>query len=154
MTGKAARIFAFIFSLALSLYAAIAFAGRDKDGFVSISPEEVVWNNVPLIKGLQVATIDGDPRVPGAIYVQRVKFSSGVMTPPHYHPQDRNVVVLEGTWYAGIGRDFDPNKTVAMRPGSYLMQPANAVHYDGAKDEEVIVQITGVGPAATIPANP
>jgi len=41
-----------------------------------------------------------------------------------------------------------------MRPGSYIKQPANAVHYDGAKDEEVIVQITGIGPASTIPANP
>jgi len=152
MASNAARIF--VSSLALSIVAASAFAGTDKDGFVSTSPEEVVWNDVPLIKGLQVATIEGDPSVTGAIYVQRVKFSPGVMTPPHYHPQDRYIVVLKGTWYAGSGRQFDPNSTVAMRPGSYIKQPANAVHYDGAKDEEVIVQITGIGPASTIPANP
>jgi|SRR6516165_6848876 quercetin dioxygenase-like cupin family protein len=152
MASNAARIF--VSSLALSIVAASAFAGTDKDGFVSTSPEEVVWNDVPLIKGLQVATIEGDPSVTGAIYVQRVKFSPGVMTPPHYHPQDRHIVVLKGTWYAGSGRQFDPNSTVAMRPGSYMKQPANAVHYDGAKDEEVIVQITGIGPASTIPANP
>jgi len=121
----------------------------DKDGFVSITPEEVVWNEVPLIKGLQIATIEGDPSVPGAIYVQRVKFSPWVMT-----PQDRHVVVLKGTWYAGIGRQLDPNETVAMQPRSYLKQPATAVHFDGAKDEEIIVQITGIGPASTIPVNP
>jgi hypothetical protein len=27
------------------------------------------------------------------------------------------------------------------------------VHYDGAKDEEVIVQITGMGPSGTIPVD-
>jgi hypothetical protein len=35
-----------------------------------------------------------------------------------------------------------------------MKQPGNAVHYDGAKDEEVIVQITGIEPASTMPANP
>jgi hypothetical protein len=34
-----------------------------------------------------------------------------------------------------------------LKPGSYMFHPAKAVHWDGAKDEEVIVQITGIGPA-------
>jgi hypothetical protein len=28
------------------------------------------------------------------------------------------------------------------------------VHYDGAKDEEVLVQISGMGPSGTIPVKP
>jgi hypothetical protein len=30
-----------------------------------------------------------------------------------------------------------------------MLHPAKAHHYDGAKDEEVIVQIIGIGPSAT-----
>jgi hypothetical protein len=35
-----------------------------------------------------------------------------------------------------------------------LMHPARAVHWDGAKDEEVILQIIGYGPTDTIPIKP
>ena len=45
---------------------------------------------------------------------------------------------------------FDRDKTVPLEPGSYMMHPAGAVHYDGAKDQEVIVEIKGIGPASTI----
>jgi hypothetical protein len=31
-----------------------------------------------------------------------------------------------------------------------MMHPAGAVHYDGARDEEVIVEIKGIGPVTTV----
>jgi hypothetical protein len=34
--------------------------------------------------------------------------------------------------------------------GSFVVHHANQIHYDGAKDEEVVLQIMGVGPSATI----
>lgn len=61
----------------------------------------------------------------------------------------RHVLVLKGTWYTGTGENFDMDKTVPLKPGSYMKHPAKAVHFDGAKDEEVIVQITGIGPGTT-----
>jgi len=33
--------------------------------------------------------------------------------------------------------------------GTFIYQPPNAHHYDMAKDEEVIVQIMGMGPVET-----
>ena len=36
-----------------------------------------------------------------------------------------------------------------MKPGSFVFHPANAHHYDGAKDEEVVVQVIGMGPVTT-----
>jgi hypothetical protein len=45
--------------------------------------------------------------------------------------------------------DFDMSKTVPLKAGSYMKHPAKAVHFDGAKDEEVIVLITGIGPGTT-----
>ena len=73
---------------------------------------------------------------------------------PHSHPEDRHIVVLKGTWYTGTGEDFDMNKTIPLKAGSYMKHPAKAVHFDGAKDEEVIVQITGIGPGTTTLVKP
>jgi quercetin dioxygenase-like cupin family protein len=140
--------------LLLLSIAGLSVAAQDEKGFIRINPEDVQWKDAPVMKGLQVANIEGDPSKPGAIYVQRVKFSPGVTARPHFHPEDRHIVVLKGTWYTGTGEDFDMNKTIPLKAGSYMKHPAKAVHFDGAKDEEVIVQITGIGPGTTTPVKP
>ena len=124
-------------------------ARADKDaGFVRVTPDQVKWTDRPGYDGVKFAVIQGDPSKPG-IYVIRAKFSPGTMTRPHWHPEDRFVTVLQGTWYTGEGDNFDPDKTVPLKAGSFMMHPAKAHHYDGAKDEEVIVQIMGIGPGKT-----
>ncbi len=133
---------------AVVLLAVNARADKDKAGFIRITPEEVKWTTRPGYDGVQFAVMQGDPSKPG-LYVIRAKFSPGAMTRPHWHPEDRFVVVLQGTWYTGEGDTFDPDKTQPLKAGSFMMHPAKAHHYDGAKDEEVIVQIVGIGPSAT-----
>ena len=68
---------------------------------------------------------------------------------PHKHGEDRLIVVLKGTWYMGTGEHFDPSKAVPMPVGSFIKHPANEWHWDGAKDEEVVLQIVGYGPSST-----
>jgi hypothetical protein len=138
---------------ALALVTVNASADKAKAGFVRVTPEDVTWNNRPGYDGVQFATIQGDPSKPG-IYVIRAKFSPGTMTRPHWHPEDRYVTVLAGTWYTGEGDNFDPDKTVPLKAGSFMLHPAKAHHYDGAKDEEVIVQIIGIGPSNTTLVHP
>ena len=140
--------------LLLLSIAGLGVAAQDEKGFVRINPEDVQWKDAPIIKGLQISNIEGDPSKPGAIYVQRVRFSPGVAARPHFHPEDRHIVVLKGTWYVGTGADFDMSKTVPLRAGGYMKHPAKAVHFDGAKDQEVIVQITGIGPGTTTLVKP
>ena len=106
-----------------------------------------------LSDGAATAVIQGDPSKPG-IYVIRVKFPPHTFSKPHYHMEERHVVVLQGTWYTGTGETFDPDKAVGLKPGSYMMHPARAVHWDGAKDEEVILQIIGYGPTDTVLIKP
>jgi len=130
-----------------------AAADKDKAGFVRIKPEEIAWQERPGYDGVKFATLAGDPSKPG-IYVIRAKFSPGTMTRPHWHPEDRYVIVVSGTWYTGEGDDFEPDKTVPLKPGSFMMHPAKAHHFDGAKDEEVVVQIAGVGPSGTTLVHP
>jgi hypothetical protein len=125
-----------------------ARADKDKAGFVRTTPDEVKWMDRPGYDGVKFAVIAGDPSKPG-LYVIRARFSPGSMTRPHWHPEDRFVTVLQGTWYAGEGDTFDPDKTTPLKAGSFMLHPAKAHHFDGAKDEEVIVQIVGIGPSAT-----
>src|SRR5579872_4241327 len=91
----------------------------------------------------------GDPTKPG-IYVYRNRFAPGRMSRPHYHDQDRYVTVIKGTWWTGEGDVFDPSKTIPIKAGGFMFHPAGYHHWDGAKDEEVIVQIMGMGPVKTI----
>jgi hypothetical protein len=140
-------------AVALASLTVNASAGKDKASFVRVTPEQVAWTDRPGYEGIKFATIHGDTSKPG-IYVVRAKFSPGTMTRPHWHPEDRHVIVVAGTWYTGEGDDFDPDKTVPLKPGSYMMHPARAHHYDGAKDEEVIVQIIGIGPSNTTLVHP
>jgi quercetin dioxygenase-like cupin family protein len=132
----------------VTLNSSLAFGQVDARGFVRVAPEQVTWVDDPAGFGIQRATIQGDPGKPG-IYVIRIKFPRGVMSLPHFHKEDRHAVVLQGTWYTGTGADFQPDKTIGLKPGSYMMHPAGERHYDGAKEEDVILQLIGYGPSET-----
>ena len=147
------RIFVLV-ACSLLLLAAPALADRDDEGFVRVRPEEINWRPVPDGHGAQMAVIYGDPGKPG-VYIIRVKFPPHVMDKPHFHPEDRLVTVLKGTWYTGTGARFDPEQTVPLKPGSFMMHPGKMLHWDGSKsDEEVIVQVVGNGPSATTLMSP
>jgi hypothetical protein len=137
----------------LALASVTAIADKDKPGFVRVKAEDVVWKERPGYDGVKFAVIQGDPSKPG-LYVIRAKFSPGAMTKPHWHQDERYVTVLQGTWYTGEGDKFEPEKTVPLKVGGFMLHPAKAHHYDGAKDEEVIVQIVGIGPSSTTLIDP
>lgn len=122
--------------------------------FDRITPTEVRWHDIPGGHGAQMATLEGDPDKPG-FYVIRVKFPPHVMDRPHWHPHTRYVTVLEGTWYAGTGTTFDPARAIPLPPGSLMVHPARASHWDGsAGNDTVIVQIVGEGPGSSTPVDP
>ena len=97
------------------------------------------------------AVLFGDPAKPGP-YVVRLKWLPGNMSRPHFHPNDRFFVVLSGTWWVGTGEKFDPDNTVPVPAGSYVVHYGGKVHFDGAKDEETVIQVWGMGPASSTPA--
>jgi quercetin dioxygenase-like cupin family protein len=132
----------------ITLPGSTVFGAVDAKGFVRIKPEEVVWKDEPDGLGVQRAVIQGDPAKEG-IYVIRVKFPPHVMSNNHRHREDRHAVVLKGTWWTGTGDTFAPDKTVPLKAGSYMMHPHGESHFDGAKDEEVIIQLIGYGPSET-----
>ena len=73
---------------------------------------------------------------------------------PHVHPDERIVTVLTGTFYLGSGPVFDETKAKALKAGTVIAVPANAVHWGFAKDTDVTIQEVGMGSTATTPLLP
>ena len=138
---------------ALSWPGTAVFGQTDARGFVRVTPDQLKWVDEPDGLGVKIAAVHGDRSKPG-IYVIRVHFPKGVMSNNHRHREDRHAVVLQGTWWTGTGEQFTPGKTVGLKAGSYMMHPAGEAHFDGAKDEDVILQLIGNGPSETTRLRP
>jgi hypothetical protein len=107
-------------------------------------PSQINWTTDAM--GAQSAVMLGDPAKPG-LYIVLVKWTSHHMSHPHWHPNARYITVLSGTWWVGTGPKFDPESTVPIPAGSFVTHFAKQIHYDGAKDEDAVLQIVGEGPA-------
>jgi len=92
----------------------------------------------------QILKVSGDLSKPGP-YVFLLKVNKGQIAPSaaHTHPEDRTYTVISGTWYVGFGTKFDESKLIALPPGSYYTEPAGVPHFVMAKDDAVVVQISG-----------
>jgi quercetin dioxygenase-like cupin family protein len=101
--------------------------------------------------GAASALLYGDPSKPG-LYVQLLKRGPNQWSKPHSHPNDRYLTVLEGTFWAGSGTGFDPERTVPLKPGTFMRDIANKVHFDGSKDDGLTVMFVGMGPSTSTPA--
>ncbi len=142
--------------ISLAVAAALAAPGTmtradlqiDEKGFARMQLGEEKWEGYPGIPGIGRMIVYGDPSKPG-VYVIRVRFQPGTMSMPHFHPEDRLATVLKGTWWTGTGEDFKPDSTEPVGAGGWMLHPAGAAHFDGAKDEEVVLQLAGVGPSGT-----
>ena len=113
-------------------------------------PDLIPWGPVN-DRGGQNAVVVGDPTKPG-LYIVYTKWSKGNhFSRPHFHPNDRYIVVLQGTWWVGSGPKFDPEHgTVPMPAGSFVTNYGKQVHWDGTKDEDAVLLITGEGPATSV----
>lgn len=134
---------------AVLMLAPLGVGRAQEAGFVIVTPDRIEWRDVAHYPGVKVAVLAGDPTKEG-LYILRAKFPPGVMTRPHKHSKDRFVTVLSGTWYVGTGARFEPDKTTPLPPGSFMIHPAGAAHFDGARDQQVIVEIRGLGPVTTV----
>jgi hypothetical protein len=114
------------------------------------TPEQIPWSK-PSAAGTQTAILFGDPSKPGP-YVQLLKRPPNNWSHPHFHDNDRYISVIEGTMLIGTGSKFDPEKTVPIRAGGFIRDIAKQVHYDGSGEDGLTIEIFGMGPATSTPA--
>jgi hypothetical protein len=112
-------------------------------------PKDIQWKEGG--GGAAQAVIYGDPAKPG-LYVVLTKWHPNHMSRPHFHPNDRVINVLSGTWWVGTGPKYQPESTTPVTAGSVVTHFGKQIHYDGAKDEETVLEIVGIGPATSTPA--
>lgn len=136
--------------LALSISVGSVQANELDPKAISIKlPEQINWVANP--SGSESAVLVGDPSKPG-LYVVLNKWKAHHNSKPHSHPNDRFITVISGTWWVGTGTDYNPDNLQPVPAGSFVTHYGNEIHYDGAKDEDTILQIVGIGPATSTPA--
>jgi hypothetical protein len=138
--------FVTMFSAVMSLSA----ADLDPKAINIQLPKDIKWVANPAA-GAEQAILVGDPSKPG-LYVILQKWLPHHNSRPHFHQNDRYITVLSGTWWVNTGPKYDPAGFKPVPPGSFVVHYAKQVHYDGAKDEPCVLQIVGMGPATSVPA--
>jgi hypothetical protein len=114
--------------------------------FVRVKFDQLTWKPTEgNTLGVETAVVEGDPSKAG-YYLTINHFPAGVMSRPHYHPDERYVMVLKGTWYTDEGEVFRPRQGVPLKPGDFMRHPKGGPHYDGALDEDCWIAISGYGP--------
>lgn len=110
------------------------------------APDQLKWRDPLGVSGVNQAVLQGDPTKPG-LYIVLNRFKPGNFSKPHFHPNDRFITVVKGTWWVATGNHQNKDNMVPMPTGSFVTHFAKQVHWDGAKDEEAWVLIVGDGPA-------
>jgi quercetin dioxygenase-like cupin family protein len=113
-------------------------------------PQDIVFGGAGTA---QTTVLYGDPKRSG-MYVYRTKLAAGSKNVPHWHPEERTAVILSGTLYYGLGERWDESKLIAFPAGTFVSEPPKLPHFAWAKDGDVILQVTGIGPTGTTPITP
>lgn len=111
-------------------------------------PADIKWTKG---NGSESAVLVGDPTKPG-LYVVLQKWLAHNNSRPHFHPNDRFITVISGTWWVNTGPKYDLAGMKPVPAGSFVQHYGKEIHYDGARDEDCVLQIVGMGPATSTPA--
>lgn len=124
-------------------------------GHVVVTPEKLKWGPMPeaAIRGTvpegfapikaEVTVLQGDPGKPGP-FVVRIKGPDGARIPPHWHPSDENITVLEGTFVLSTGEKYSDSGS-ELNAGAYALMPQRTWHFGHFKGDTVL-QVHGMGP--------
>jgi quercetin dioxygenase-like cupin family protein len=116
--------------------------------------EAIVWGPCPpgplAGDGCGMAVLDGDPGGE-QLFTFRVRVTRPFVLPPHTHPRNERVTVIDGAVNVGFGPTVDKAASTRFEAGDFYVNRAGAVHFVWS-DEPVTLQLTGIGPWAIHPA--
>jgi len=119
-----------------------------------LTPADLKWGDAPpgLPAGAKLAVLEGDPAKKGPFTI-RFQTPDGYKVAPHHHPTAERITVISGTFFLGMGTQFDEAAGHEMAAGSFAVMPAGMNHFAWSKGE-TIVQIHGRGPFEIKYVNP
>jgi mannose-6-phosphate isomerase-like protein (cupin superfamily) len=118
---------------------------------IIVTPDQLVWK--PLIPGVEMAVVSGDPDKKGGLYVIRIRSKGEVKVPPHWHVTDEHVTVLEGSFLMARGDKYDASKLIELKPAAHSMVPATMRHF-GLHKAGNVVEVFGEAPFVVNFVNP
>lgn len=104
----------------------------------------------PLFVPLQPLATDfevifGDPEAVGQPFVMRIRELPGVIIPPHTHPVDEHITVLQGKFFFAVSENFDLSELKVLKVGDYAFVPKGRMMF-GHSPGGAVVQVHGIGP--------
>jgi mannose-6-phosphate isomerase-like protein (cupin superfamily) len=112
-----------------------------------LNNDELTWTRSTAFPGAQVAPLAGAPY--SGPYAIRMKRPDGHVESPHRHESDEYVSVISGVLHVGIGDRVDRPSARTFRAGSFVVIPAQTLHYSWAEGD-VLEDVYWSGPAAAI----
>jgi quercetin dioxygenase-like cupin family protein len=131
---------------------AACFASSAAQG--QVNNADLKWGPAPpaLPKGARLAVLSGNPEKEG-LFTIRLKFPAGYTVPPHHHPSDELVTVIQGQLALGMGDKLDRAKMKTLGSGGYALMAKEMNHYAMTRTGGTI-QITSNGPFQIVYVNP
>ena len=136
-----------------------ASAVAQQGGRTTIRLQDIQWPSARAggtgtsgASGIETVILKGDPTKAG-LYTLILRVAPNTRIQAHSHRDDRVATVVKGTWYFGYGPAFDEKGLHPLGPGSFYTEPPDTPHFAMTK-EEVVLQITGIGPSSTTYVNP
>lgn len=114
-------------------------------------PGGIEWGPAPAIfpPGAELAVLQGTPSEPGAVFTLRLRMPNGYVFPPHFHPEDEHVTVVQGRFMVGLGNVVDEESALAsLGRDGFITAPKLHNHWAIARGQTV-VQVHGIGPFQT-----
>ena len=107
---------------------------------------DIAWRPCPanLPAGCEIAILEGNPQEPG-LFTVRFRLSDSFAMPPHTHPKDERVTIIQGRANVAFGKDASLENATEFTTGDYYVNAKNAIHSVWA-DSSTIFQVTGIGP--------
>jgi anti-sigma factor ChrR (cupin superfamily) len=141
------------FAVALAFVMGMPASWAQSSDHQMILPGDLKWADVPsLPPGAKIAVIEG-PLSEAVPFTFRLKFPANYQVPAHWHPAVERVTVLSGTFNMGVGDKLDMQKSMSLSPGSMMIMQPKTNHFAWTK-EEVVVQLSGIGPWGITYVNP
>lgn len=108
--------------------------------------KDIQWKPCPpnLPEGCEICVLEGNPKS-NDLFTVRFRISGEFIMPPHTHPKDERVTILQGKAYVAFGKDATKADAKEFGPGDYYVNAKNAIHTVWA-DPSTVIQITGIGP--------
>lgn len=114
---------------------------------------EIEWGPCPpgplAGEGCRMAVLEGNPKGE-ELFTFRIRTSEPFVLPPHTHPRNERVTVIDGALYVGFGDTVNKAASTRFEAGDFYVNRAGAPHFVWS-DEAMTVQLTGIGPWAIHP---